>query len=64
MYSFILGNGFIQFYCRFDGKRCYKCLNNNGNGICKTRYLFYPELLINKFDGKQSIKCAIYERNL
>lgn len=60
MYSFILCNGYIQFYCKMDGKRCNKCLNNE-NGICQIKYLFYDELLINKFDGKNSIKCAINE---
>lgn len=56
LYSFILFNGYIRFYCRYDGKHFEKC-SNNENGICKKKYLFFPEILLHPFDKKNYIKC-------
>lgn len=56
MYSFILFNGYVRFYCRYDGNNFEKCPNNE-NGLCRTKYLYFPNVLIHKFDKKNCIKC-------
>jgi len=58
MYSFVLFNGYIRFYCRYDGKKYKKCPMNE-KGLCKTKFCIFPELLIKDFDKKKYnyIKC-------
>lgn len=45
MYSFILCNGYLYFYCH------YKECKNNDNGICRKRYVCYPFNLFHKIDN-------------
>ncbi len=58
IYSFRLFNGFIRFYCKYDGKKYFKCPINE-NGLCKTKYLIFPQLLLKDLDKKKFnyIKC-------
>lgn len=51
MYSLILFNGYVRFYCKN-----VDCMFNE-NGLCKEKFTFFPRNLIKKFDGKKSIKC-------
>lgn len=48
MYSFILFNGYIQFYCKIN------CPNNQ-NGLCKVKFCFCSELL----EKNDIIRCLI-----
>lgn len=53
MYSFILFNGYLRFYCKD-----YQC-EYNEKGLCKMRHLNLPDKIICPLREKRKIKIFV-----